>query len=34
MVAAGAKRLEERKSEIETLLSLDTGNALRTQDIP
>ena len=34
MVAAGAKRLEERKSEIETLLSLDTGNALRTQAIP
>ena len=34
MVAAGAKRLEERKSEIETLLSLDTGNALRTQAVP
>ena len=34
MVAAGAKRLEERKSEIETLLSLDTGNALKTQAIP
>ena len=34
MVAAGAKRLEERKSEFETLLSLDTGNALRTQAVP
>ena len=34
MVAAGARRLEERKSEIQTLLSLDTGNALRTQAIP
>ena len=34
MVAAGARRLEEKKSEIETLLALDTGNALRTQAIP
>lgn len=34
MVEAGARRLEEKKREIETLLSLDTGNALRTQAIP
>ncbi len=29
-----ANRLEERRKEIETLLSLDTGNAIRTQAIP
>ena len=29
-----ANRLETRKKEIETLLSLDTGNAIRTQAIP
>ena len=34
MVTAGARRLEVRRNEIETLLALDTGNALRTQAIP
>ena len=34
MVTAGARKLEERRNEIETLLALDTGNALRTQAIP
>ena len=29
-----ANHLERRKKEIETLLSLDTGNAIRTQSIP
>ena len=31
---AAARKLEDRKNEIETLLALDTGNALRTQAIP
>ena len=30
MMTAAARKLEERKDEIETLLALDTGNALRT----
>ena len=34
LVELGARNLEERKGEIETLLSLDTGNALRTQAKP
>jgi len=34
MMAMAARKLEERKDEIETLLSLDTGNALRTQAKP
>ena len=34
IMSAAARKLEERKNEIETLLALDTGNALRTQAIP
>ena len=34
MVTAAARKLEEKRKEIETLLALDTGNALRTQAIP
>jgi len=34
MMTAAARKLEERRSEIETLLALDTGNALRTQAKP
>ena len=34
MMTAAARKLEERKDEIETLLALDTGNALRTQAKP
>ena len=34
MMTAAARKLEERKGEIETLLALDTGNALRTQAKP
>ena len=34
MMTAAARKLEERKNEIETLLALDTGNALRTQAKP
>ena len=34
MMTAAARKLEERKEEIETLLALDTGNALRTQAKP
>jgi len=34
MMTAAARKLEERKIEIETLLALDTGNALRTQAKP
>ncbi len=34
LVELGARSLEKRKGEIETLLSLDTGNALRTQAKP
>ena len=34
IVELGARDLEQRRDEIETLLSLDTGNALRTQAIP
>ena len=34
MMLAAARKLEDRKNEIETLLALDTGNALRTQAIP
>ena len=33
-MTAAARKLEERKDEIETLLALDTGNALRTQAKP
>ena len=33
-MTAAARKLEDRKNEIETLLALDTGNALRTQAIP
>ena len=29
LVEQGARKLEERRGEIETLLALDTGNALR-----
>ena len=34
MITTAARKLEERKNEIETLLALDTGNALRTQAKP
>ena len=34
IMTAAARKLEDRKNEIETLLALDTGNALRTQAIP
>ena len=34
MMTAAARKLEERRDEIETLLALDTGNALRTQAKP
>ena len=34
MMTAAARKLEERKDEIETLLALDTGNAIRTQAKP
>ena len=34
IMMAAARKLEDRKNEIETLLALDTGNALRTQAIP
>ena len=34
MMTTAARKLEERKNEIETLLALDTGNALRTQAKP
>ena len=34
MMTAAARKLEERREEIETLLALDTGNALRTQAKP
>ena len=34
LVEQGARKLEERRDEIETLLALDTGNALRTQAKP
>jgi len=34
MMTAAARKLEERKNEIETLLALDTGNAIRTQAKP
>ena len=34
IMIAAARKLEEKKNEIETLLALDTGNALRTQAIP
>jgi acyl-CoA reductase-like NAD-dependent aldehyde dehydrogenase len=34
LMTAAARKLEERRDEIETLLALDTGNALRTQAKP
>ena len=34
MMTSAARKLEERREEIETLLALDTGNALRTQAKP
>ena len=34
LVELGARKLEQRRDEIETLLALDTGNALRTQAKP
>jgi acyl-CoA reductase-like NAD-dependent aldehyde dehydrogenase len=34
MMTAAARKLEDRRDEIETLLALDTGNALRTQAKP
>ncbi|MDA7577199.1 aldehyde dehydrogenase family protein [Candidatus Pelagibacter sp.] len=34
MMTAAARKLEERRDEIETLLALDTGNAIRTQAKP
>ena len=34
MMTAAARKLEQRRDEIETLLALDTGNALRTQAKP
>ena len=34
IVAKAVMSLEKRKKEIETLLALDTGNAIRTQAIP
>ena len=34
IVELGTRKLEQRKDEIETLLALDTGNALRTQAVP
>ena len=34
IMTRAARKLEERRDEIETLLALDTGNALRTQAKP
>ena len=34
MMIAAARKIEEKKNEVETLLALDTGNALRTQAKP
>ena len=34
IMTSAARKLEERREEIETLLALDTGNALRTQAKP